>query len=131
MTGFYGFLTMILGALLSGGLIGAFLNHLRESPKAKAEARRIGVETDSTHISSLERIIDRHERRIQTLEDQIQDCHKDRDLALTAARFLWDKLSIIAPDDETLAPLRHYLARPPAIMRTPPDMEQKLDEFGD
>lgn len=121
-------ITTIITALLSGGLVGAVLRYRIQYPKAVAEAKKLDYEADDTHIAALERVITSLERRMNILELEIADCHKDRELALTTARFLWDRLNTVSPSDEVLEPLRQYLARPP-VPKLTRDMQDKLDEL--
>jgi hypothetical protein len=110
----------ILSLLLGGGLLGVLLKHRRDYPGAMAAARKVGAEaervaaeTDDIKISSLERQVKRLDERVQMLEGQVEECQQDRDLALAAARFLFDRLSIASPSDEALEKLRPYLTTTP------------------
>jgi hypothetical protein len=122
----------LAGTLFGGGLIGIIFNHWREHPRAVADARkthaeaeRIEVEVEGIKINTLEGQIARLDQRVKLLERQVQDCHQDRDLALAAARYLWDRLQIAAPSDEAVARLRDYLIKPPALT-LPRSMEEEL-----
>lgn len=128
-------ISMIVSALLGGGLIGVLLRHRRDFPgamasarKTGAEAQRLEVETENIAITTLEGQVRRLDERVESLEEQVEDCHKDRDLALAAARFLWDRLSIVAPEDKVLDNLRDYIKAPP-IRRTPRHMDRQLRDI--
>lgn len=115
------------------GIVLKFLNDRRktiaEARKTTAEAEMIEAEIDDMTINRLEGQIDRLDRRVKTLETEVKDCHQDRDLALAAARFLWDRLHIAAPDDEAVEKLREYLEKPPTL-RVPRSMTRTLSELG-
>jgi cell division protein FtsB len=125
----------LLATLLGGGLIGIILQHLREHPRAMAAARkenaeadRLVAETDDIKTASLEGQVNRLDARVKILETQVQDCHQDRDLALAAARFLWDRLHSVAPSDEAVERLRDYLIKPPGLT-IPRAMQDGLDRI--
>lgn len=128
-------LAAAVAALLSGGLIGVVLLHRRDLPRAMAEARkteaeagRITAEADDIKTASLERQLGRLDKRVEMLEHEVEDCHRDRDLALAAARFIWDRLQTVSPGDEVVEALREYLAKPPAFS-TPRSMRDQLDKL--
>jgi hypothetical protein len=128
----------IPGWLTAGGVISLvgivlkFINDRRrtiaQARKTTAEAEKIEAEVDDITINRLEGQIDRLDKRVRTLERQVQECHQDRDLALAAARFLWDRLNIAAPTDEAVEKLREYLEKPPTL-RVPRSMTAKLAEL--
>lgn len=125
----------LVATLLGGGLIGVVFLHRRELPKALAAARktdaetgRLAAETDDLKIAALERQLGRLDERVEMLESEIAECHQDRDLALAAARFLWDRLRTAAPDDEAVERLRQYLHTSPTFS-IPRDMKRRLDDI--
>lgn len=125
----------LIGTLLGGGLIGAVLKHLRDHPRALADARkthaeaeRITVEVEDIKINALEGQIARLDKRVQLLERQVVDCHQDRDLALAAARYLWDRLNTACPNDEAVDRLRAWLAQPPGLTM-PRAMRTEIDKL--
>jgi len=129
----------ILSILLGGGLIGIVLKHRRDYPGALAAARRTGAEAERLHaetedinLASMERQISRLDRRVELLESQVEECHQDRDLALAAARYLLDRLTIANPHDEAIEKLRPYLSPMPDLP-LPLSMKRRLrdiDEAG-
>ena len=117
------------------GLLGLVLRYLNDRRKIMADARKVDKEADrldaeneDIRIASLERQIDRLDRRVKLLETEVEDCHRDRDLALAAARFLHDRLATVSPGDEAIVKLNEYLKSPPAFA-LPKDMRAKLDEL--
>ncbi|HEU0097321.1 MAG TPA: hypothetical protein VFQ67_00970, partial [Allosphingosinicella sp.] len=65
---------------------------------------------------------------VEILERQVEECHQDRDLALAAARFLWDRLKIAAPQDEAIEKLRPYLSPMPDLP-IPAGMRRRLHDL--
>lgn len=65
-------------ALVSGGLIGAILNHWRSAPKAKAETETMDWARFQTEIARLDAKVTAQSARIDALEREVRDCHREK-----------------------------------------------------
>jgi septal ring factor EnvC (AmiA/AmiB activator) len=66
-------------ALGGGGLLGAWFQHRRDLPKARAEARNMDWLRFQGEIARLDRKIELQDKRIADLEAEISACHESKD----------------------------------------------------
>lgn len=88
--------------LIGGGVIAAFLLHLREGPKALAEARRVTVETGAAQWASLQKEIGRLEGRLEKVEKENEELRERIDRQRGRERTLEHENGVLRAQVEAL-----------------------------
>lgn len=68
----------VIAALSSGGVIGAYLTHRRRAPISEAESVNMNWERFQKEINRLDAKVAAQSSRIDTLEREVRDCHRDK-----------------------------------------------------